>query len=128
MNRLKKNWIYNSPLKWYFLILLGVWTTAVGSSLVWNLYQNKQEILAVARGEAKGAFEKDLVYRRWAASHGGVYVPVTEETPPNPYLVHIDERAITTSEGRLLTLMNPAYIIRQVHELGYEQYGYRGGH
>jgi PAS domain S-box-containing protein len=51
---------------------------------------------------------------------------VTEQTPPNPYLTSVTEREITTSSGRRLTLMNPAYMTRQVHEIGAEQYGLRG--
>ncbi|MHC4441077.1 MAG: PAS domain S-box protein [Planctomycetota bacterium] len=60
------------------------------------------------------------------AGHGGVYVPVTEQTPPNPKLSHIAKRDITTPSGRRLTLINPAYMTRQVHELGAKQYGLRG--
>ena len=60
------------------------------------------------------------------AGHGGVYVPATEETPRNPYLSHIYERDITTPSGRPLTLVNPAYMTRQVFTLGQIQYGLQG--
>ncbi len=82
--------------------------------------------MSVAKGEANGSFEKDLAYRRWATRQGGVYVPMTKETPPNPYLSHVLERDIVTPSGKKLTLMNPAYITRQVHELSAEQFGYLG--
>ncbi len=75
---------------------------------------------------ARDTFSRDLVYRRWATIHGGVYVPAAPETPPNPYLAHIPERDIRTPSGKTLTLMNPAYMTRQVHELGFKQYGLRG--
>lgn len=113
-------------LKRYVIILISIWFTLICLSFLWNYYREKQEVLSVAKGEANGSFEKDLAYRRWATSHGGVYVPMTEETPPNPYLSHILERDIVTPTGRKLTLMNPAYITRQVHELSAEQFGYRG--
>ena len=61
------------------------------------------------------------LFRQWAASHGGVYVPVDEHTPPNPLLEDIPERDILTPSGRQLTLINPAYIMRQVNELAYER-------
>ncbi len=112
-------------LRRYLWLLAGVWTATVAASLVWNLHHQNEETLAMARSEARIAYNKDLVYRRWAASHGGVYVPVTDQTPPNPYL-EVPEREITTPSGRLLTLVNPAYMTRQVHELGEEQYGARG--
>ncbi len=76
--------------------------------------------------EASSSFEQDVMYRRWAAKQGGVYVPITEETPPNPYLRHLPERDVTTPSGRKLTLFNPAYMTRQVHEMGRERYGRRG--
>ena len=62
------------------------------------------------------ASHKDVLYRQWGARHSGVYVPVTPETPPNPYLSHIPERDITTPSGKKLTLVNPAYMTRQVYE------------
>ena len=49
-----------------------------------------------------------------------------EGTPPNPYLSHIEDRDLTTTSGLDLTLMNPAYMTRQVLELGREQYGHQG--
>lgn len=113
-------------LRNYFWILLVLWTVFVGSVLLWSLFRQKYETEEVARIQARSSFEKDLVYRRWAAGHGGVYVPMTDKTPPNPYLSHIEERDITTPSGRVLTLVNPAYMTRQVHELGLEQYGSRG--
>ncbi len=57
--------------------------------------------------------------------HGGVYVPVTERTVPNPYL-DVPERDITTPSGRRLTLMNPAYMTREVHDLVKDTYGIYG--
>ncbi len=57
--------------------------------------------------------------------HGGVYVPVSKATPPNPYL-EIPNRDIETDEGLRLTLMNPAYMTRQVNELAEKQYGIHG--
>ncbi len=113
-------------LKAHILILMGLWTILVGVVLAWTLFRHAAEMFESAHLEARSAFEKDLVYRRWAASHGGVYVPVTDETPPNEHLSHIPERDITTPSGRRLTLMNPAYMTRQVHALGAGSYGLKG--
>jgi len=113
-------------LKRYALILAAAWTVVVVASLAWSVFHERQANLELARTEARGSFNKDLVYRRWNASHGGVYVPITEDTPPNPNLAHIEERDLVTPSGRRLTLMNPAYMTRQVHKLGNEQYGVRG--
>lgn len=77
----------------------------------------KESLLNVATAEARAAIGRDIMYRRWGSSHGGVYVPVTKDTVPNPYLSHIPERDIVTPSGRKLTLINPAYMTRQVYEL-----------
>lgn len=81
--------------------------------------------MQIVKSSAKDAFNKDMVYRRWSALNGGVYVPVTETTPPNPLLVNVPERDIVTPSGKKLTLINPAYMTRQVHELGAQQFGLR---
>lgn len=92
------------------------WTLAVAVSLFWSLHNQREEVLEVARTEARTAHQKDIVYRRWNAGHGGVYAPVTDTTQPNPHL-EVAERDITTPSGRRLTLINPAFMTRQVHEL-----------
>jgi signal transduction histidine kinase len=110
----------------YIIVLAIVWTLLVSLSLGWNFVQSQRGIVELAKAEARGVYNKDLVYRRWAAGHGGVYVPATEETPPSPFLAHVDERDIISPSGRDLTLVNPAYMTRQVHELARAQYGLRG--
>lgn len=83
-------------------------------SLGWNWRHLEQSLTGLAESEANAAFQKDLTYRLWAAMQGGVYVPPTDQTPPNPYLAHVPDRDIKTREGRSLTLVNPAYMTRQV--------------
>jgi two-component system cell cycle sensor histidine kinase/response regulator CckA len=118
---------HSIPLKHYGWILIGVWTLAAAASLGWNLLQDRAETLRVARNIALTNFERDVLYRRWAAAHGGVYVPVTPDTPPTPYLAQVPDRDIVTPSGRRLTLMNPAYMTRQIYELAQES-GLPRGH
>lgn len=61
-------------------------------------------------------FEEIKLTRLWNARHGGVYVPVTEQTQPNPHL-KVPNRDITTIQGLKLTLINPAYMARQIAEI-----------
>ncbi|MDI6852080.1 MAG: PAS domain S-box protein [Deltaproteobacteria bacterium] len=105
---------------------MAIWTALVGASLLWNIHQARQTALELATTEAHLSYNKDLAYRLWATRHGGVYVPITPETPPNPYLSHLPERDIKTPSGRALTLLNPAYMTRQVHELSAQLYGIKG--
>lgn len=110
----------------YIRVLVVVWTVVVAISLIWHSFHTKQETLQIAQTQARATYEKDIIYRRWNAGHGGVYVPVTKETQPNPHLSDIPDRDITTPSGKQLTLMNPAYMTRQAHELEKKKVGVRG--
>ncbi|MFC1524663.1 DUF3365 domain-containing protein, partial [Thermodesulfobacteriota bacterium] len=101
----------------YALAMVVGWTVIVVASLSWNLNLYKSENLQIALSVARTHLEKDLLFRQWNSSHGGVYVPVTNATPPNPYMDDLPERDISTPSGSLLTLMNPAYMNRQVYEI-----------
>ncbi len=114
-----------APLRAYALVVVTGWTVLIAASLFWNLEQEGRTILDLAAAEARMAIEKDVVYRRWNADLGGVYVKRSERAPSNPYL-KVPERDVTTSEGKQLTLINPAYMTRQAHEQGLETMGMRG--
>ena len=110
----------------YLWVIIIIWTLVVALSLLWNITQIKNNTLTEAFTDATMASHKDILYRQWASGHGGVYVPVTPGNPPNPYLAQIPERDITTPSGRKLTLVNPAYMSRQVYELDAAQSGLIG--
>jgi len=98
----------------------------VGLLFVWSLGNLKSGTVELARREARAYFQKDQAFRLWATSHGGVYVQPTERTPVNPYLAHLPARDVTTTEGMRLTLMNPAYMVRQIMEDYADLYGVKG--
>ncbi len=102
------------------------WTAALTGLLLWAITKEKQQILNYARMEARANFNKDIALRNWAARRGGVYVLVSGDTPPNPYLEHVLERDIETPSGRKLTLMNPAYMLRETMQEFSELYGVKG--
>jgi two-component sensor histidine kinase len=115
-----------SALYIYSSISIVALITIIMISFSWNYFNERDQIISLAKKEALTNFNKDIALRYWATGHGGVYVPATEQTPPNPYLDNVPERDITTPSGKKLTLMNPAYMIRQVME-GYEKlYGVKG--
>jgi PAS domain S-box-containing protein len=103
-----------------------LWSVALGTSFALTVYHHREEVANLATNEARANLDKDLAMRLWATSHGGVYVPVDEKTPPNPYLAQIPERDLTTPSGRQLTLMNPAYMLRQTMSFYGDLYGIRG--
>jgi PAS domain S-box-containing protein len=103
------------------------WTVTLCLLLAWDFHQIRRQASTPALVDAQSSFERDVAFRRWAARHGGVYVPVTPETPPNANLAHVPERDITSPSGQALTLLNSAYISRQIHEW-YENPGATQGH
>jgi len=107
-----------------FAISLAIaWTLLMAGFCTWENNETWKHANEKARLDAAISFQKDVLYRLWASGHGGVYVPVTQDTQPNPYLIGIPERDIITPSGRKLTLLNPAYMTRQVHELAAARFG-----
>ncbi|MBI5596750.1 MAG: DUF3365 domain-containing protein [Elusimicrobia bacterium] len=113
-------------MKRIFLLVPLAWTLFILSLAGLSVWNSRSSAERVAVAHARETLDKDLTYRLWVTGHGGVYVPVSANTPPNPYLADIPERDIVTPSGKKLTLLNPAYMTRQVHELGRRQYGLRG--
>ncbi len=99
-----------------------VWTIIILASLLWNMIHLREMTLKTAHLEAKLSLEKVEQFRDWIHQHQPLYVRVTEETPPNPYLSHIPERDITTPSGVRLTLMNSEYMTRQIYKLMKKEY------
>ncbi len=119
----------SSPFKTLYLAALSVgvlWTAVIAASLVWNIHVERRQLAELVENEARSHFSKDQAFRFWASSHGGVYVPVSEETPANPHLSHILERDIITPSGKQLTLMNPAYMLHQMMKQYEKLYGVKG--
>ena len=106
-------------------LMAALWTGCLGASLIWNLHEQREKSVEIARISAQVTFDNDVLYRRWVAQQGGVYVPVSEHTPPNPYL-NVPNRDVTTTAGLPLTLVNPAYMVRQVNQLAQPGRGSRG--
>jgi len=126
MNKLQETASRDLQSNRNFLTLAVIWTVLVGLSLFYYHRESNKHTIHEAKAQAQANLDKDITLRRWATGHGGVYVPATEKTPPNPYLSHIPERDIVTPSGRLLTLINPAYMIRLLHEFGQKQSGISG--
>jgi len=107
-------------------ILILVWTVIIITIASVSVYNNYRYADLLAINAAKVSLEKDLAYREWGSSHGGVYVPITKETPPNQYLFHIKNRDVITNDNQHLTLMNPAYMLSQMMHNYSKLYGIKG--
>ena len=108
---------------WRFI---AVWTFIVIGLMIHGNNTHDESIEDLIILEARAHFKKDKVFRYWSAIHGGFYVPISERTQPSPYLAHIPERDIETPDGKQLTLMNPAWALRQMNEDFAEIYGVVG--
>ena len=101
-----------------------MWTSLIVGSFLWEysmIISNNNEVVL---NKSKAFFEQILVTRAWNASHGGVYVPVTPTTQPNPYIKD-SLRDIVTVEGMELTKVNPAFMTRQISEIDNVTYDIR---
>jgi diguanylate cyclase (GGDEF)-like protein/PAS domain S-box-containing protein len=114
-----------SVLSWAIALAV-FWTGVAVVSLAWNIAQVRELVLEQARIELRANFFKDFAFRNWATRHGGVYVPVTAETAPDPFVANFPERDVRTPSGRVLTLINPALMVRQFNELANKDDGTRG--
>jgi len=100
-------------IKSILLLLVFIWTLLIVFISTISSYRNYDYAKLIAVESAKTSVNKDLAYRSWVASHGGVYVPVNERTPPNRHLSHIKNRDFRVN-GQDYTLMNPAYTLVQM--------------
>ncbi len=104
----------------YRVIAYSIWIIAVACSLVWNSVDNIRERKFIAHETAKAFYEQIIATRHWNLANGGVYVFTTPHSPPNPYLAE-ETRTIKDENGKSLTLINPAYMTRQIAEISQEK-------
>ena len=121
-----KTYLQSRPYLKFAIAAALAWTAGAVLSVGWNLKSQSVAVENAARAAAGTAIEKDVVYRKWNAGHGGVYVPISPYGEPNIYLEGISDRDIETTDGKWLTLVNPAYMNRQVHEMELSRTGSRG--
>lgn len=97
-----------------------IWTLVIAGFFGWTILNEKKQTTELAVTQTRAFYKEFVMARQWIAFHGGVYVPITEETQPNPYL---DDplRDLTTKEGLALTKVNPAFMTRQIEKLALEK-------
>ncbi len=111
--------IKSGKLSVYFLISViggSAWTLLLIGSSYWDVNNIKLHTKRISTFQARAFFQSIVTTRSWNASHNGVYVPVTDKTKPNRYL-DIPGRDVTTTDGQLLTKINPSYMVRLISEI-----------
>jgi signal transduction histidine kinase len=101
----------------YAAAALASWTALTAGALFAERERATAAVYDAAEVQASALAEFLVYFRGWNASHGGVWVPVTETLQPSPYLNHVADREAVTTSGRRLTLMNPAWMTREVLEI-----------
>ena len=104
-----------------FLAVLA-WTLLLGLLFGIQYLTDRHNALTMMLQAARGIHQQIVLTREWNAGHGGVYVPVTETTSPNPFLPS-PGRTVTTTDGQVLARVNPAFMTRQISELAAKRDG-----
>lgn len=108
------------PLKRNALLLSALWTGLLSVLFFLNMREIQKGPVEQAEIQARSLLESVISFRSWATHFGGVYVHPTDQYPPNPYL-KAPKRDIETKDGEKLTLINPAYMTRQLFQDFYGQ-------
>lgn len=96
-----------------FYLILAAWSLLVAASFAWYFWQENKGLSETAAKEARAILDRDNAYRHWLVEQGGVYVRPSEKLPGDPYLKH-PQRDVVTTAGMRLTLLNPAFVLREV--------------
>lgn len=97
-------------------LILVIVTALLGLSLWFRVASIEKHAYQLASESARNIFRMVVLVRQWNAEHGGTYIFASDKTPSNPYL-EVPLRDIALNDGRLLTMINPAYMTRQMAEL-----------
>jgi len=108
----------------YWLWPIALWAVVAILSLSWNWSELDHHARELATNEGRFVFKMVDTVRLWNAGHGGVYALVDGATKPNPYL-DVPDRDIVSRSGKSLTLLNPAYMTRQLADVVLEHSGIR---
>lgn len=99
--------------KKYYILSSIFWGLVVLISYKWYTHFVSEKIYNQATDRSQFVFKMVESARLWNARHGGVYALITKDTQPNPYL-KIEHRDINSTDGLELTMINPAYMTRQL--------------
>jgi len=103
-------------LKGAFIFIGLLWTISIALLGLWTIRNERIKTTTTILAQARSFFKLIVATRYWNSLHGGVYVPITDQTQPNQYL-DVPHRDVITEDGWKLTLINPAYMTRQIAEV-----------
>jgi len=98
-------------------LVLFIWTAALLCVVAFHIKEEYDNAFQSGMVQARALIDRDNLFRKWIASHGGVYVPVSNTMRPNPYLGEFTNRDVETRDGLALTLVNPSYMSKMLYDL-----------
>jgi len=104
-----------SMTKMTSLIAIVILALLITVSLTWNLFLVSDKTYSQVYSLADAALQKDMSYRKFVSSVGGVYINKERGIPPNMHLSHLKNKEITTPNGEHLSLVNSTYFMRLVY-------------
>lgn len=106
-----------------FLISLSVIITLFISVVFFFRYLSTSDLLYQRVREQAASYAHLIVLmRHWNAQYGGVYVEKKIGRESNPYLLKLGiQPDLTTTDGKTLTLRNPAIMTREISQLASNQ-------
>lgn len=97
------------------IYLILIWILVISLSCYWNYIQNSRYENEIIKTQASAIFDLLVVTRSWGSAHESLYVPITEDSPANPWL-KTKNRDIVIN-GKEFTKINPSYMTRQISEI-----------
>lgn len=104
------------------MIYATLWLTLIGVTFFEQISEVNKFAETIAFRQAEMFFQHILTMWKWDSQLGGVYVPISPDMAPNPYLT-VPNRDVLTSDGQQLTLVNPSHMTRELAEIEFRQTG-----
>jgi diguanylate cyclase (GGDEF)-like protein len=105
-------------LRWFYIQVTAVLVVFMTFGFV-GLYLRTESLLSdQALAQARSYVDLVVTTRAWNAHYEGVYVEKKPGVETNPFLLRLGLTPdITTSDGRVLTMRNPAIMTREVSDM-----------
>jgi len=97
------------------VIFAVIWVLTISISYFKSISHIENNVYNLALIEARNRFRIDKQYREWASCQGGIYVNISDSITSNPYF-YFKDKDITSTTGKKLTMLNPAYMTRLVYQ------------
>ncbi len=103
-------------MKKYARAITAFWLLTVAASFTWGMHTHSNQTRDHAIEIGRAFFKIITITRDWNASHGGVFVPTTPTSQPNPYLPP-ELKTLLCANNKQLTMINPAIMIANLSEI-----------